>query len=131
MKTKIVLVMLGGVVAWLAYTRLSSRHPVQQQQPPPPPSIRAAMHGIIQQVQACYEHDANVPAELAITATLDVSRDADLGTRVDAAVHTDDGSPLSHEFASCMRATLETLALPAPEHAFHVTYPFEFRRAGM
>lgn len=129
MKTKIVLALLGSVVAWLAYTRLSSHHPHPAQ--PPPPSIRAAMHGIIQQVQACYEHDANAPAELAITATLDVSRDADLGTRVDAAVHADDGSPLSHEFATCLRATLETLALPAPEHAFHVTYPFEFRRTGM
>lgn len=59
-----------------------------------------------------------------------ISRDSDLGTRIDAGVHDDHGTALPHDFARCMRDAFEALDLPAPDHAYHVTYPLSFRRTG-
>jgi hypothetical protein len=126
MKKTIAIVLLAGVAGWLALRH----HSAGSTNSTAPMQLRPAMHAIVPEIQTCYEQDSSLPAELHVTANLDISRDADLGTRVEASVHTDDGSPLPREFASCMRSALETLDLPAPEHASHVTYPFMFRRAG-
>ncbi|HEY3806015.1 MAG TPA: hypothetical protein VGL61_25580 [Kofleriaceae bacterium] len=134
MKKTITIVLLAGVATWLACSRHSNKSTDSTSSTSSTrsrPVIRAAMHAVVPEIQACYEQDASLPGVLAVTAVLDISRDADLGTRVDAVVHADDGSPLSRDFAHCMRTALETLDLPAPEQVQHVTYPFTFRRAGL
>jgi hypothetical protein len=136
MKKTIAIVLLAGLATWLACSRHSNKSTDSTSSTSSSgstesrPVIRAAMHTVVPDLQACFEQDSSLPGELHVTATLDISRDADLGTRVEAAVHADDGSPLSRDFARCMRSALETLDLPAPEQTQHITYPFTFHRTG-
>ncbi len=127
MKRIIVLVVVAGAVTWFA----CGRHATESTRSASHETIRTAMHAELPRITACFENNDAVPPVLHVTATLVVSRDNDLGTRVDAVVHADDGTALPHDFARCMRDALEALDLPTPDHAYHVSYPLTFRRAGV
>ena len=109
MKRIIALVVIAGAVTWFA----CGRHATESTHTASNPTIRAAMRAELPRITACFETSDAVPPELHVTATLVISRDTDLGTRVDAGVHADDGTVLPHDFARCMRDALEALDLPA------------------
>src|SRR5580698_7481547 len=98
MKRIIALVVIAGAVTWFA----CGRHATETPRKASNETIRAAVRAELPRITACYENNAAVPPELHVTATLVISRDNDLGTRVDAAVHDDDGTTLPRDFARCM-----------------------------